>query len=64
MCGARKYLDNRIFLEYGDAQDLEKANSAVKKMEEIKTAHHLEMLKATGVPLLCEQFQLVVGFGA
>ena len=26
--------------------DLEKANSAVKKMEEIKTAHHLEMLKA------------------
>ena len=26
--------------------DLEKANSAVKKIEEIKTAHHLEMLKA------------------
>jgi Spy/CpxP family protein refolding chaperone len=26
--------------------DLEKASSAVKKIEEIKTAHHLEMLKA------------------
>jgi Spy/CpxP family protein refolding chaperone len=26
--------------------DLEKANSAVKKIEEIRTAHHLEMLKA------------------
>ena len=26
--------------------DLEKANAAVKKIEEIKTAHHLEMLKA------------------
>jgi Spy/CpxP family protein refolding chaperone len=26
--------------------DLEKANSAVKKIEEIKTAHHLEMVKA------------------
>ena len=26
--------------------DLEKANSAAKKMEEIKTVHHLEMLKA------------------
>jgi len=26
--------------------DLEKANSAVKKIAEIKTAHHLEMLKA------------------
>jgi Spy/CpxP family protein refolding chaperone len=26
--------------------DLEKANSAVKKIEEIKTAHHLEMAKA------------------
>jgi Spy/CpxP family protein refolding chaperone len=26
--------------------DLEKAGSAVKKIEEIKTAHHLEMLKA------------------
>jgi Spy/CpxP family protein refolding chaperone len=26
--------------------DLEKAISAVKKIEEIKTAHHLEMLKA------------------
>jgi Spy/CpxP family protein refolding chaperone len=26
--------------------DLEKANSAVKKIEDIKTAHHLEMLKA------------------
>jgi len=26
--------------------DLEKGNSAVKKIEEIKTAHHLEMLKA------------------
>jgi len=26
--------------------DLEKANSAVKKIEAIKTAHHLEMLKA------------------
>ena len=25
--------------------DLEKANSAVKKIEEIKTAHHLEMVK-------------------
>src|SRR3972149_2908152 len=23
MCGARKYLDNRLFLEYGDAQNLE-----------------------------------------
>jgi hypothetical protein len=22
MCGARKYLDNSFFLEYGDAQDL------------------------------------------
>ena len=26
--------------------DLEKASAAVKKIEEIKTAHHLEMLKA------------------
>lgn len=26
--------------------DLEKANAAVKKIEDIKTAHHLEMLKA------------------
>jgi len=26
--------------------DLEKANAAVKKIEEIKTAHHLDMLKA------------------
>lgn len=26
--------------------DLEKAGSAVKKIAEIKTAHHLEMLKA------------------
>jgi Spy/CpxP family protein refolding chaperone len=26
--------------------DLDKANSAVKKIEEIKTAHHLEMVKA------------------
>lgn len=26
--------------------DLEKANAAVKKVEEIKTAHHLEMLKS------------------
>src|SRR4030067_2072100 len=23
MCGVRKYLDNRLFLEYGDAQNLE-----------------------------------------
>src|SRR3990170_4982965 len=23
MCGVRKYLDNRFFLEYGDAQNLE-----------------------------------------
>jgi Spy/CpxP family protein refolding chaperone len=40
--------------------DLEKASAAVKKMEEIKTVHHLEMLKAMKEmrPLLTdEQFK-------
>src|SRR3970040_1146780 len=33
MCGVRKYLDNRLFIEYGDAQNLENGVEAQVQLQ-------------------------------
>ena len=48
MCGVRKYLDNRLFLESGDAQNLESCVEAPVQVLLVFIGHPFEIEMATG----------------